>query len=954
MKPARWHQIEHLYNKALEMDESQRTAFLREACAGDDDLRRDLERLLAAQADVASFLEDPALSEIAREFAAARSSSWAGRRIGNYHFLSLVGAGGMGEVYRARDTKLKREVAIKILPDEFSVDPNRVSRFQREAELLASLNHPNIAAIYDLEEVNEFRFLILELVEGETLDERLKHGLIPLDEALQIAAQITDGLAAAHERGIIHRDLKPANIKLTPEGRVKVLDFGLAKVFAGEEVDSHLSNSPRQTPPSSPGMILGTAPYMSPEQANGAVQDPRTDIFAFGAVLYEMLTGQRAFPGETPGDILAAVIRAEPDWRKLPADTPPGIRRLLRRCLQKDRNRRLQTAGDARIEIDEAPNEPKLDAPAPPSGVQSPHRLRWTALALVTLILALAAVWIRRPVSTAPLLPEVRLELSTRPTNEPVSLAISPDGQKIVYVAGSEALSPLWIRSLDSASARSMAGTEGATYPFWSPNSRSVGFFAQGRLKRIDTVSGFVETLTNAAAGRGGSWGPDGTIIFSASPSSPILRLRPTGGEPVELTRLELHQGNHRFPQFFPDGKHFLYYAQGSPETRGVYIGELDGQERRLWLDAADTFGSAVWFSSGKVLFIRNGSLFAQNFDPIRVALTGNPFLVAAPPPGSPPIRVMSASVAGPIAYRTAPAGGGRRQLVWFDRSGKEIGKVGGPGFGIQPQLSPDGHFVAMRINEGGNTDITLLEIGRSLLTRFTFDPEIDIRGVWSPDGSRIAFCSNRKGVYNIYWKRATGSPGSEELLLETAQAAKPLDWSSDGRFLLYSQEERSGDDLWVLPLDGDRKPFPVVQTNYDESWAQFSPDGKWIAYASNESGEYQIYVQPFSGQGMVGGKRQISVNGGSYVQWRRDGKELFYLAPDSRLMAVPIRLVPDRQFVESGAPTPLFVTHLEGAWQAPPGREYVVSSDGRFLVNTALEEPLSSISVILNWKAKP
>ena len=957
MKPARWHQIEHLYNEAVEMEERQRTAFLREACAADDELRRDVEKLLAAQTSAASFMEEPALSEIAPEFVASASLSWAGRQIGNYQFVSLVGAGGMGEVYRARDTKLKREVAIKILPGEFSRDPDRISRLEREAVVLASLNHPNIAAIYDLEEANNFRFLILELVDGETLGERLKRGPIPLDDALQIATQIADGLAAAHERGVIHRDLKPANIKLTPGNKVKVLDFGLAKVFAAEVMDVHLSNSPTKMPSSTPGLILGTAAYMSPEQANGAVVDSRTDIFAFGAVLYEMLTGQRAFPGETAGDILAAVIRAEPDWQKLPANTPYGIRRLLRRCLQKDRNRRLQSAGDARIEIDEAPNEPKMDADALPGGQQPRYRLRWTALALVTLIIG-AAIWIRRPVATAPLAPEVRLELNTPPTSEPVSLAVSPDGQKMVYVAVSQGQSPLWIRWLDSSvSARPLSGTDGATYPFWSPDSRSVGFFAQGKLKRIDTLSGSIETLTDAAAGRGGSWGPDGTIIFSASPSSPILRLSPSGGEAVELTQLEPYQGNHRFPLFFPDGKHFLYYVQGRRETSGVYVGDLYGPERRLWLDAADAFGGSVWFSSGKVLFIRNGTLFAQNFDPVRLALTGNPFLVAAPLPDGQPIRVMSASSSGPIAYRTAPAGGGLRQLVWFDRSGEEIGKVSRPGYGIQPELSTDGRFVAMRINLDGNTDITLLEIGRSVLTRFTFDRELDIRGIWSPDGSRIVFCSNRKGVYNLYWKFTTGPPGSEEPLLDTASRPRfPHDWSLDGRFLLYGQEEKAGaNDLWVLPLVGERKPFPVVQTNYDESWSQFSPDGKWIAYQSNESGQYEIYVQPFSGEGMVGGKRQISVNGGSFVRWRRDGKELFYIAPDNRLMAVPIRLAPDRPAIESDAPIPLFVTRLGGAWQAPPGREYVVSPDGRrFLMNTALEEPISPISVILNWKAKP
>ncbi|HET9942509.1 MAG TPA: protein kinase [Terriglobia bacterium] len=954
MKPARFNQIESLYHQALEIDETQRAAFLHEACGSDHDLRRNLEELLAEGPKAESFLEKAALREIAHEFAEAAgspSSSWTGRRVGNYQFLSLLGIGGMGEVYQAHDTKLKRDVAIKILPGEASLDSDRVDRFQREAQVLASVNHPNIAAIYDLEEAAGSFFLVLELVEGETLAERLKGGPIPLDEGLQIAVQILDALAAAHERGIIHRDLKPANIKRTPEGKVKVLDFGLAKAFAVESVDPPPANSPTLMPSTTPGMILGTTAYMSPEQASGTAVDRRTDIFAFGAVLYEMLSGQPAFPGDTASAILAAVIRAEPDWQKLPASTPPGIRRLLRRCLQKDRNRRLQTAGDARIEIDEAANEPQLDADAL-SRVRSRGWLAWTTLALIGLIVVLAAVWPRSappPVPDASLATEARLELNTPPTTEPVSLAISPDGQKIVYVAGSEGQS-LWVRPLDSV-AQPLAGTDGATYPFWSPDSRSIGVFAQGKLKRINTVTGFVDTLATATAGRGGAWGPDGTIIFSASPSSPILRLPSGGGDPVAITQLELlGHGSHRYPRFFPDGRHFLYYAQGSSE--GLYIGDLDSPERRFWLTASDSFGGSGWFSSGKLLFLRKGTLFAQDVDLARLALLGDPFLVAAPPPGGLQIRTVSASTNGRIAYRLAPSGGGPRQLAWFDRSGKEIERVRGLHYGIQPELSRDGRFVAMRTNQSGNTDITLLEIGGTTIP-FTFDPKLDVSAVWSPDSRRIAFSSNRKGMYSIYSKLTRGAPGSEELLLETGRPVFPEDWSRDGRFILFGQGEKLGNgDLWVLPLEGDRKRFPVVQTDDDESYAQFSPDGKWVAYRSNESGQYEIYVQPVFDR-MVGGKRQVSVNGGSFVQWGLDQKELFYIAPDNRLMVVPIRLDSDRLSVQYDAPVALFATRLGGAWQAPPVREYVFR-DGRFLMNTALDEPVSPISVILNWKGKP
>ena len=505
---------------------------------------------------MASFLEKPRCEEIAPEFAAASPTALDGRQIGNYQFVSLLGTGGMGEVYRAHDTKLKRDVAIKVFPDAASLDVGTrrpVSARSRSAGLAESSPYWG-----DLRS-GRGRGIVVPRTGtrgGRDVGRAIERGPIPLDEGLQIAAQILDGLAAAHERGIIHRDLKPANIKRTPEGKVKVLDFGLAKAFAVESVDPPPANPPRVMPSSTPGMILGTMAYMSPEQASGTAVDRRTDIFAFGAVLYEMLSGQPAFPGETASAILAAVIRAEPDWRKLPASTPAGIRRLLRRCLQKDRNRRLQTAGDARIEIDEAANEPQQDADVLPARIPGTAcldnvRAGWTDRCFGSSLDEECA----RQSPDASLATEARLELNTPPTTEPVSLAISPDGQKIVYVAGSEGQS-LWVRPLDSVLAQPLAGTDGATYPFWSPDSRSIGFFAQGKLKRINTVSGFVETLAAAVAGRGGAWGPDGTIIFSASPSSPILRLPSGGGEPVAITQLELlRHGSHRYPQFFPGWK---------------------------------------------------------------------------------------------------------------------------------------------------------------------------------------------------------------------------------------------------------------------------------------------------------------------------------------------------------------------------------------------------------------
>src|SRR6266568_3217942 len=873
----------------------------------------------------------------------------AGTKLGTYEIVGPLGAGGMGEVYRARDSKLKREVAIKVLPLAFSRDAERVARFQREAEVLASLNHPHIAAIHDFAEFGELRCLVLELVEGETLADRVVRGPIPMNESLAIAKQIAEALEAAHEKGIIHRDLKPANIKLTHDGNVKVLDFGLAKVRDLQSADANLSNSPTLMSASTPGIIMGTAGYMSPEQAKGKEIDRTSDVWAFGCVLFEMLTGDAVFEGETVGEILAGVFKTEPDWRRLPAATPESIRRLLRRCLEKDRTLRLHDMADARIEIHEAQSGPHVGGKVVTIASRRRERLVWiSAMALVTLFAAGLGVWIFRPVPAAP---EMRLEITTPPTTDPGSLAISPDGQTIVFVATSEGRSVLWLRSLGSVSARPLAGTDYASLPFWSPDSRSVGFFVDGKLKRIDIDGGSAQVLANAPLGRGGAWESKGTILFSPNPGSPILQVSATGGEPAVVTRVEApQQVGHGFPQFLPDGRHFLYSVTGNAEARGVYTGQLGGSETKRLLDA----DAAVYTPSGQLLFVRQGTLFAQDFDPIRLELSGNPFPVAEQVLVQALSAAHSASGARPIVYRTDTMGRGQQQFIWFDRSGAEIGKVGSPFFvGGGMSLSPDGRRVALSGTVNGNVDVWFLETARGVFNRFTLDAADEIFPIWSPDGAQIVFSSNQKGgVQNLYRKSATGA-GNEEPILETAQPTFATDWSPDGRFLLYfSADPMTGFDIWTLPLDGDRKPFPIVQTNLSERLAQFSPDGKWIAYESNESGRYEIYIRPFAS---AGGKLSISTNGCAQVRWRRDGKELFYIALDNRLMAVPIRFASNGQAVEPGAPVPLFATRVGGALQAFPRNQYMVSPDGqRFLMNTVTEEAASPISVILNWKPRP
>ena len=886
----------------------------------------------------------------------------SGTRLGNYEVVALIGAGGMGEVYEAHDTKLGRDVAIKVLPEQFARDSERLARFQREAKLLASLNHPNIATIHGLEESGGRHYLVMELVPGETLRDRIaREGQVPVGEVLAIGKQMAEALEAAHnsEKGIIHRDLKPANVKVTPEGRVKVLDFGLAKAFAAEPAGGDFSNSPTlSAAPTMQGVIMGTAAYMSPEQARGKTVTKATDIWAFGAVLYELLTGRQAFQGEDVTDILATVVKMEPDWSRLPEATPPSIRTLLRRCLRKERQQRLQDAASLRIEIEDA-----LSGVAPLTGEAVPAARGQRLFGLVAagvaavMLLALAALSFVhfREAPAAP--PEMRTEIITPSTTDPVSFALSPDGRQIVFVASGDGQQRLWLRRLDATSAQPLAGTDGASAPFWSPDSRSVGFSAGGQLKRMDIGGGSPQTLADAS-NRGGTWGLDGTILFARTGASPILRIPASGGEPVAVTKLD-KQNNHRFPQLLPGGRQFLFYAQGTPETAGIYLGSLESSETKR-LAAADTAGA--YGPDGWLLFIRAGTLLAQRLGLGRGELTGDPVTVADPVAFDAGAAAggFSVSAAGLVAYRSG--GAGQRQLVWFDRSGKTLGTLGAPdanNLGAL-RLSPDGRRAAVSRTVQGNTDIWLLDATRT--TRFTFDASLDRFPFWSPDGNRIAFDSNRKGHRDLYLKPSNGA-GSEELLLESAQDKIPFDWSHDGRFLLYAGlDPQTSSDLWVLPIEGDRKPFVFLKTNVEERRAQFSPDGRWVAYMSNESGRYEIYLRPFSGATSgtssgapsgagARGQWQLSTSGGISPRWRGDGKELYYIAPDSKLMATPIAA--SGATIEPGTPVALFQTRIYGGGvDVNTGAQYDVSSDGRFLINTVLEDAASPITLLQNWAA--
>jgi Tol biopolymer transport system component len=867
----------------------------------------------------------------------------------------------MGEVYRARDVTLNREVALKVLPDFFASDPERLARFQREAEVLASLNHPNIAHIHGLEGGAGIRALVMELVEGEDLAHRVARGPIPLAEALPIARQIAEALEAAHERGIVHRDLKPANIKLGLDGTVKVLDFGLAKTMEPMGATTNVPQPPTITTPAmtEAGIILGTAAYMSPEQARGRPADRRSDVWAFGVVLYEMLTGRLAFEGETISDVLAKVLEREPDWTALPASTPPRLRELLRRCGRKDAKTRLQAIGDARIQIDELISGATEETVAPvvmQSRVWHRARLAWTVAALSLLIAAAlagpATLYLRRVVPESR---PSRFDIPTPPTSDPVSFGLSADGRQLAFVATADGVPRLWVRPLDQVTAQPLAGTEGASYPFWAPDGRAIGFFADGKLKRIDLGSTVPQVLADAPSGRGGTWNQDGVIVFAPTAIigglHPLMRVMATGGTPVAATRHAPGQGSHRWPQFLPDGRHFLFFmAYGRVDTQGIYVGTLDGGEATRVLSAET---AAVYATPGALLWVRQGVLVAQRFDPATAVVSGEAIPIAqAVGSDEGVLRGAFAVATGVLAHRAG--GGERRQLAWVDRAGVVHGTVGTPDEGglSNPELSPDGRRVAVNRTMQGNTDVWLIEVGRGVASRFTFAASNDGFPLWSPDGRRLAFGSEPKGVYDLVEKPLSGA-GDEQPLLVTVEPKNPLAWSPDGRVLLYAtQHPGTGPDLWAVPLAGERKPFPVVQTPFEETTGQFSPDGRWVAYQSNESGPAQIYVRSFPGPG---GQWQVSTTGGRQPRWRPDGKELFYVAPDARLMAVSIAAGADRQTLEAGAPVPLFRTRLASGSNIPGGvmsrPQYAVASDGRFLMNVAVEGATAPpITVVLNW----
>jgi len=921
-----------------------------------------------------------------------------GTRLGPYEIIAAIGAGGMGEVYRARDTKLNRDVALKILPAAFASDPDRLARFHREAQVLASLNHPHIGAIYGFEESEEVgagfsrpvQALVLEFVDGPTLADRIAQGPIPPDEALPIALQIAEALEAAHEQGIIHRDLKPANIKLRPDGTVKVLDFGLAKlndphVPIGPSDPSALSMSPTITSPAlmtGVGVLLGTAAYMAPEQARGRPVDKRADIWAFGCVLFEMMTGTRAFGGEETPDVIVALLSREPEWARLPANTSSVLRELLTRCLTKDPRQRLRDIGEARIQVRDAMERfSDASTATTPAPDRTRERLAWAvaALAVVIAIGASAILSVRRSAPEtrtyrASILPPggVNIPAIVVPSTR---FALSPDGQRLAFVGAENpeatlgdilagGATRLWVQSLDGSPPQALPGTDGALGPFWSPNGQQIGFRSNNKVKIITLAGGEPIALADTTGTHGGSWNREGVILFSSTgPGNPIHAVPATGGNPRSVTTL--NQGNgevqHWDPFFLPDGRHFLYLAIGtksSPGTpNGIYAASLDSMEPKLLVPG----GSNAMYAQGHLLYLRQQTLVAQPFDADQLMFTGDPVVIAQQviTGGGVGIRgAFTVSETGLLAYQMGAADVGGNsdplsQLVWFDRSGKRIATVGEPARQQNPQLTSDEKHVAINVFDVARRtrDIWVVDAMRGLKTRLTFAAANEVGPVWAPDATRIAFSSDGQ----LHGKASSGA-GMEETVVADNGGNAASDWSRDGRFILFSTSTalNGAAGVWVLPLFGDRKPFPFVDTSSNESLGLFSPDGRWVAYVSNESGRNEVYVGPFSGTPTASGisapvgKWQVSTAGGNWHRWSKDGKEIFYLAPDNKLMVATVD--GSGSAFDVGVVRPLFnmrpVTNQRFM--------YDVSADGgRFLVNAPVEEAPPTqppITLVINW----
>jgi Tol biopolymer transport system component len=887
----------------------------------------------------------------------------SGHKLGPYEILAPIGAGGMGEVYRARDTRLDRSVAIKILPPHLSANPDAKQRFEREARAISSLNHPNICTLHDVGHQDGTDFLVMELLEGETLADRLEKGPLPSEQVLKYGIEICDGLEKAHKNGVIHRDLKPGNVMLTKSG-AKLMDFGLAKATLANappvsSLAMTMSGPSAGQPLTAQGMVIGTFQYMSPEQVEGKEADARSDIFALGAVLYEMASGRRAFFGKSQASIVAAILASEPQpISSIQPMSPPALDRVVRTCMAKDPDDRWQTTHDVKLQLQWiAEGGSQAGVPAPVAARRRlSQNVAWAAAGVCLLaVLALAAALLLR--TPRPALP---LRASLLPPKncsfDPYGFVISPDGKRLAFVAVAtdKNENTLWVRSLNSVAAQELSGTDGAEYPFWSFDSSAIGFFTRNKLKKIDAGGGPVIALADVDGGRGGTWGPDGTIVFSRKPQQEGLYQVSSAGGPVsEVTHYtkERKDDSHRWPWMLPDGRHFVFYMSSTTLTAtnmdqdqvaGIYyVDRKTAKQTRLMPS-----DSGAQYANGYLFYLRQQNLMAQPFDPDSGTLSGSPVPMAEAVTYDSDrwIGGFAVSSSGVLGY----VSGERKQsqLFWYGRDGKEQGKLGSTGSHEVVALSPDGQRVATslgELNSPGN-DIWIYELGRGTATRLTFEGVNSGVPVWTHDGKTVAYTTNRHGG-DLYSKASSGL-GGEQLLVESDDYKLPTDWTPDGKSLLYMNfAGGKGPRLWIHQTAPEKKDYQLLHTNFYEEQGKFSPDGRWLAYVSEETGKDEVFVVPYPS---LSSKWQVSTTGGEQVMWRGDGKELFYIAPDRKLMAVSVDAAGGT--FKAGLPRALFTTSITGVhhsfWQ------YDVTRDGqKFIINIRLEQSLQPITLYANWE---